>query len=167
MLIIPIKKAERIAPPTGGVKEVKGSIFMTGEEKRYVANDVIDELNRAITRVLALNVRKKEFVKDYLDCYFADQADEILPGDKEEIENMVFTAVKNSQYPHENIPGVHCKLSLEEILLWTNLCKLDLQVAVRTLFSLLYFMQDNEDERTEKIAQGYRVIAEILEEESR
>lgn len=139
---------------------------MTGEEKRYVANEVIDELNRAITRVLALNVRKKEFVKEYMDCYFAGQADEILPGDKEEIENMVFSAMKNSQYPDEIIPGVHCKLSLEEILLLSDICKSDLQVTCGTLFLLLCLMQDNDDERADQIAQGYHVIAEILREKS-
>ena len=137
---------------------------MTGEEKRYVANEVIDNLNMAITRVLALNVRKKEFVKEYTDCYFAGQADEILPGDKEEIENMVFSAVKNSQYPHEIIPHLYCNLSLQEILFLSDICKSDLQKAFSTLFSLLCLMQDNEDDRAEQIAQGYRVIAEILRE---
>ncbi len=138
---------------------------MTNEEKRYIANQIIEELNKPASRMLARAEGKGATVHD-ITLYCLDGED-LLPGVRIDIEQLVKIAANRCQYPTERIPAITCKLTFEEILLLGDVTKDGLKRTGETLYNMLTVMEDNEDERGDVIAAAGRVIYEILEEGGR
>ncbi len=120
---------------------------MTNEEKRYVANEIIQQLNDPFARCLAQETGKGVTVQSLIRYNF-EGVDDLLEGDKEDISKMVQEAARGCAYPDEQIPSITVKLTFEELLELSDIQKGHIETTMITLGALVEVMQDNEDERT-------------------
>ncbi len=136
---------------------------MTIAEKRYVANEVIATLNTALVRcVVATNGREKTLPKLAANTLI-DDFSEISEPERDEIVQTVCKAAIHSQYPNKRIALLGSKLNLGEILLLSDLNKIDIVEAANVLEQLINVMGDNEDGRAQELGKAFGVCKEILQ----